>query len=276
MNKLYFGTAGIPLSTPDRNTLNGIPYLRQLGLDAMELEFVRSVNITEEKTQLVKAMANKHDITLSCHGQYFVNLNAKDPATLKASIERVLLASNRAWQCGAYSICFHMAYYMGDAEEIAYKHIKKNVRTIVKELQNSGNKIWLRPETGGKITQFSDVEWLVKLSQEVEQVQPCIDWAHHCARTNGRVNDYDNFKNILILIEERLGKDALNNMQMHIEGIEWNGKGERSHLNFADSAFNYKDALKAMKEFDVKGTLISESPNIEQDAIVARDYYEGL
>src|SRR3989344_2718381 len=274
--KLHFGTAGIPLGTPDRSTLNGIPYVKQLGFDAMELEFVRSVNITEEKAQIVKEMAKKHGITLSCHGQYFVNLNAKDPAILKASIERVLLASNRAWQCGAYSICFHMAYYMGTAEERAYENIKKNVKTVVKELQNNGNNIWLRPETGGKLTQFADVEWLVKLSQEVEQVQPCIDWAHHCARTNGRVNNYESFKNILIQIENGLGKEALHNLQMHIEGIEWNGKGERHHLNFADSAFNYKEALKAMKECNVNGTIISESPNIEEDAVIARNCYEAL
>ncbi len=274
--KLHFGTAGIPLGTPDRSTLNGIPYVKQLGLSAMELEFVRSVNITEEKAKLVKDSAKEHGVVLSCHGQYFVNLNAKDPAVLKASIERVLLASNRAWQCGATSICFHMAYYMGDSEEKAYEHIKKNVKMVVKELKNNGNGIWLRSETGGKITQFADVEWLVKLSQEVEQVRPCIDWAHHCARTNGRVNGYDGFRKILLQIEEGLGKEALNNMQMHIEGIEWSGKGERNHLNFAESAFNYKDALRTLKEFNVKGTLISESPNIEGDAIIARDYYESL
>ena len=68
----------------------------------------------------------------------------------------------------------------------------------------------------------------------------------------------------------------MHNLQMHIEGIEWNGKGERHHLNFADSAFNYKDTLKALKEFGVGGTLISESPNIEEDAIIAKNYYEAL
>ena len=78
--KLHFGTAGIPLGTPDRSTLNGIPYVKQLGLSAMELEFVRSVNITEEKAKLVKDSAKEHGVVLSCHAQYIVNINAKDPA----------------------------------------------------------------------------------------------------------------------------------------------------------------------------------------------------
>ena len=41
ISKLCFGTAGVPLSTPDRNIPNGVTHVRKLNLDAMELEFVR-------------------------------------------------------------------------------------------------------------------------------------------------------------------------------------------------------------------------------------------
>jgi deoxyribonuclease IV len=273
MNNLNFGTAGIPLSTPNRSTLNGIRQVKKLGLDAMELEFVRSVNITEEKAPLVKKISRDSNVILTCHGQYYVNMNAKDPAKLKASIQRVLLASNRAWQCGAWSICFHMAYYMGDRESVAYEKTKEQVKTVVRELKNTGNEIWLRAETGGKVTQFADIEDLIRLSQEVEQVLPCIDWAHHCSRSNGKVNSYEEFKNILVQIESGLGTEAIRNMHMHIEGIEWSEKGERNHLKFEDSKFKYQDALRAVKDFNVKGVMICESPNIEEDAIIAREFY---
>ena len=39
---------------------------------------------------------------------------------------------------------------------------------------------------------------------------------------------------------------------------------------------NYKDLLKAMKEFDVKGALVCESPNIEDDAKLIKEYYLSL
>ena len=68
MDKLLFGTAGIPISTPERNTLNGIEHVRKLGLDCMELEFVHSVNISEEKAPLVKEAAERSNVLLSCHG----------------------------------------------------------------------------------------------------------------------------------------------------------------------------------------------------------------
>lgn len=273
--KLHFGTAGIPLSTPGKaTTLDAFSHLNTLELDAMELEFVRSVHVKKDKAPLIKEAAQKHNIMLTCHGQYWVNLNAKDAAILNASINRVIEASTRANECGAWSICFHMAYYMKDTQIQAYENVKKNVKTIVKHLKDNNVNIYLRPETGGKLTQFADIDDLIKLSQEVEQVLPCIDWAHHCARTNGKVNSHSDFSKILEKIEKGLGRTALDNMHMHIEGIEWNEKGERNHVNFSETAFNYKDALKACKDFKVKGVIISESPNIEEDARTAKKYYE--
>ena len=62
MKKLLFGTAGIPISTPDRNTLNGVEHVRTLGLDCMELEFVHSVNISKEKAPLIKNTSSLYKI----------------------------------------------------------------------------------------------------------------------------------------------------------------------------------------------------------------------
>jgi len=38
----------------------------------------------------------------------------------------------------------------------------------------------------------------------------------------------------------------------------------------------WKDILKLLKEYRIKGIVISESPNIEEDAIRMRDYYKKL
>ncbi len=47
MKDLLFGTAGIPLSANPRTTGDGIKHVRNLGLGAMEIEFVRSINIID-------------------------------------------------------------------------------------------------------------------------------------------------------------------------------------------------------------------------------------
>ena len=69
---------------------------------------------------------------------------------------------------------------------------------------------------------------------------------------------------------------AINNFHGHVAGIEYGSKGEKKHLIFEESDFNYKDLLKAMKKFNIKGALVCESPNIEIDTKILKDYYESL
>ena len=61
MQNLLFGTAGIPLSSNGPTEI-GIKDVRKLDLDAMELEFVHSVNITKEKAPTVKKSAEDNNI----------------------------------------------------------------------------------------------------------------------------------------------------------------------------------------------------------------------
>lgn len=48
---LLFGTAGVPLSAKERSTEAGVKRVRELQLDAMEVEFVQGVRMGEEKAQ---------------------------------------------------------------------------------------------------------------------------------------------------------------------------------------------------------------------------------
>lgn len=272
--KLLFGTAGIPISTHG-DTLAGIKQVRNLGLEAMELEFVRSINLSKEKAPLVKAAAIKNNIFLTCHGQYYINLNSLEIEKLHASVNRILGAAKRAYDCGANSLTFHAGFYMKQEPEKVYQKIKERIEEIVKILQEEEVDLWIRPETTGKATQWGSLKEIVKLSEEVEQVLPCIDFSHLHART-GKENTLEEFRQQLALVEDKLGRAALDNMHIHLAGIHYTEKGERHHLNLRDSDMNYQDLLKAWKEFKIKGVVISESPNIEGDALMLKREYEKL
>src|SRR3989338_7046291 len=188
MHRLLFGTAGIPLITEPRNTIEGIKEVKALGLSAMELEFVQSVNIAEAAAPKVKAIANKEEIILTCHGQYFINLNAKEKEKIEASKKRILNAARIANACGAWSVCFHMAFNFKDQPATVYERVKNNLNEVIKTLRDEGNTIWVRPETTGKPTQWGDLQETVKLATELEQVLPCVDFSHLHARSNGKWN----------------------------------------------------------------------------------------
>ncbi len=273
---LYFGPAGIPLSVKKRSTVGGIKRVRELGLNAMELEFVRSINISEDKAPEVKEAAKEYGVLLTCHGQYYINLNSKDEAKIRASVERILKAAKIAYLSGAWSLTFHAAYYMDSEPQAVYKRVKNLLKDIVKELKDQGIEIWIRPETTGKPTQFGTLEELIKLSQEIEYVLPTIDFAHIHAREGGSYNTYNEFVDILVKLEEGLGRTVLNNMHIHVSGIEYGPKGELRHVNLKESDFNYKDLLKALKDFRVRGVIICESPNLEGDATLLKHTYLRL
>jgi len=275
-NKLLFGTAGIPITTPDRNTLNGVAYVRELKLDAMELEFVRMINISKEIAPKVKETAKKNDVVLTCHAPYYINLSSHEKAKARASVGRVLNSARIANLCGAFSVCFHAAFYQKDEPKKVYDNVRDAIEEITKTLKDEGNDIWVRPEITGKASQFGSITEILKLSAELDDVMPCIDFSHLCARENGKINSYDEFSKILEEVEKVLGKKGLENMHAHVSGIEYGEKGERKHLVLKDSEFRYKELLKALKEFKAKGVVICESPNIEEDALLMQKEYDMI
>lgn len=65
MNKLFFGTAGIPSSTPQAvSTLEGIKQIKKLNLNCMELEFVQGIYLSEENTLPLKEVSKKFKVFL--------------------------------------------------------------------------------------------------------------------------------------------------------------------------------------------------------------------
>lgn len=273
---LLFGPAGVPLSASSRSTLDGIPQVKKLGLDCMELEFVRGVRMSPDMAEQVKSLAEKHGVVLTAHAPYYINLNSSDSAKTQASIKRILETARITSICGGYSITFHAAYYMSLSKEKVYDVVKSHLRNITRTLKAEGVNLWIRPETTGKTSQFGDVDELIRLSQEVEQVLPCIDFAHLHARSNGKVNSYSEFCAVLERLEKGLGRQVLGNMHIHMSGIEYSEKGERNHLILKDSDMKYEELLKALNDFKCKGCIINESPNLEEDALLMKKTYQQI
>ena len=276
MKELLFGTAGIPHSSNPRTTLDGIKHVSNLGLGAMELEFVRNINISEEKAPNVKKAAQDNNIVLTCHAPYYINLNSLEKEKIKASIGRILNSARILSLCNGWSVCFHSGFYMGQEPKKVYDAVKSSLKEIISTLRNEGINIWIRPETTGKETQFGNMDEILQLSSEIDNVMPCVDFAHFHARTNGKYNTYKEFGGILEAIEKKLGKKGLENMHIHITGIAYGPKGEKNHLNLDESDLKYRELLKALKDFKVKGVVISESPNIEEDALMMKKVFERL
>lgn len=272
--KLNFLTAGIPLRTEPKDYEHAFEVLDDMKLDGIELEFVHGVRMGANSQDVVKNASQNFVIT--AHGPYYINLNSKEQEKIDASVVRIIDTALMADKVGAYSITYHAAFYMNNDKKIVFERVVNETKRIIDVVEKEGLKVWIRPETTGKGTQWGDLDEVIALSKEFKQVLPCIDFAHLHARTGGGVNEYKDFCNILERIGNEIGQYALDNFHGHLAGIAYSDKGEKNHLELEKSDMNYKDLLKAMKKFEVKGALVCESPNIEEDCKLIKDFYSSI
>jgi len=266
---MRFGTAGIPHSAKKKTTVDGILEIRRLGLDALEVQFVRGIKIGEDYAKVVGEVADKNGVTLSVHAPYYINLNSTDKEKLKNSIDRLVKTCKIAKIMNARNVVFHPAYYGKLSKETTYKNVLNALKIVLDEIDR---EIILRPETTGKPSQFGDLDEVIRLSSELDNVLPCIDFSHIHARYRA-YNSYEEFSEILERIEKELGTEAIKDMHIHLSGIEYTLKGEKRHLNLKESDMRYEELLKALVDYDANGTVICESPNLEEDAILLKNSY---
>lgn len=273
---LLFGTAGVPLSTKVRSTAEGVKRVRELQLDAMEVEFVQGVRMGEEKAKKVSEVAIEENIALSCHGPYWINFNSREPEKVVASAERLLHSARISKILGVRSVVFHPAFYHNDEPQIVLERTAHELLKVRETLNGEGNDVILRPETTGKPSQLGTLQEVLTLSQVVPGVLPCIDISHLHARSNGRINSYDEFCKVLEVAAETLGDRWVKNAHFHVSGIDYGMKGEKKHLILLESDLRYTELLKAFHTLGVEGIVICESPNLEEDALILKTTYHDI
>jgi len=242
----------------------------------MELEFVQGVRMSKEKAAQVGQVGREEGIVLSCHAPYWINLNSQEPEKIAASRERLMQAARVGAIIGVTGVVFHPAFYHGESSDVVLNKVAEQLAIVKENLDAEGIALDLRPETTGKPTQFGSLEEIVRLSQLVPGVLPCIDISHLHARSNGEINSYDEFCEVLEIVSEALGDRWVKNAHFHISGIDYGPKGEKKHVILQESDFNYQELLRAIHSFGIEGLVICESPNLEEDALILQEYYRSL
>ncbi|MGM0607025.1 MAG: TIM barrel protein [Candidatus Muiribacteriota bacterium] len=269
LSNILFGTAGKPHKATKVTSSEAVSIIKSINLDAFELEFVRSVNIKEKKALEIKENSEKENIKISCHAPYYINLNSKEDEKIQASINRIVKSAFILNKAGGNNLVFHSGFFLKLDYEKSIEKTINGLKKIRKILNSSGlSHIILRPELTGKKTQIGSIEELLLFSEEVENTLPCIDFSHYLAR---HVQE----KDFIVLFEtiNKRNSRFFENMHMHLSGIDFGIKGEKKHLNFKDSLIDYKKVINLLIEYNCKGTVICESPSLEEDALLLKNYY---
>jgi Endonuclease IV (EC 3.1.21.-) len=273
MVKIFLGPAGIPHASSKRNTLEGVKVVKDLGLNAMEVEFVQGVKMSEEMAEKVGKLASELGVRLSVHAPYAINLCSEDEAKIEASKKRLLETAIRAEKMGADAIAIHAAFYGRRGPEECYELVKEGLKEVVELSESQGlYNVKFGVETMAKDTAFGTIDEVISISKDVRRVIPYIDWAHTFARQGGQIN-YDEIINRLI---DELGLEHINS---HFESlVHRNGKYVDEHLPIDNETPPFRPLAEAiLKNERLKSiTLICESPELERDALKMRKVLEEL
>ena len=264
-----FGTVGSPTGTPKRpgGSVGAIEFSKSIALGALELGWVQSVRVSEATCALIKATGEEQVVALSVHAPYYINLNATGEEWPK-SRKRLMDAAHYGNLAGATDIIFHPGSYFGSDPAEVLKVAVPRLQGCVDELHRAGNPVTLRPETMGKSAMLGSFEDALAMSKAMEQVLPCLDFAHlHARPGDGTMNTYKEWAGYLEAYRRELGKDALKRLHIHLSGIEYGPKGEKNHLPLADADLDLKALFKALKDFGGAGRILCESPIMEEDAL---------
>jgi len=273
--ELRFGTAGVPDSTPQTSTLAALKHVHDLGLDGLEVEFVRGVKIGSETAGQIRDRAAALGLQLSVHAPYYINLNSPEPGKRIQSQDHLLRSARMAALMGARSVVFHAGYYGLQSPEKTMAAVRKELRDVVSVIRSERLPVTLRVETMGKRSQFGSLDECLTLCQDVDDLAPCLDFSHIHARGEVRANAYLDFHRIFKKVEKRLGAAALKDIHIHVSGIEYGDKGEIRHLNLPDADFRYDEWVGVLKDLDLAGLVICESPDREVDAVMLKRLYRS-
>lgn len=274
-----FGSVGTPRSTPKKpgGTIGTLIHLSQQDLKAFEIGWVRSVRVSEKTCAEIKENALELEMGLSVHAPYYINLNA-DKEEWPKSRKRLMDAAHYGNLAGATDIIFHPGSYFGLPAEQVLEVALPRLRDCVTELRQADNPVVLRPETMGKGAMLGSLEDTLIMSQEIEGVEPCLDFAHlHARPGDGSVNSFEEWSTMLAQYKKALGTPAMKRLHCHLSGIEYGEKGERNHLMLGDSDFDLTALLEALEQQGCGGRILCESPqDMDKDALLVKHAWEKI
>ena len=267
---MRFGPAGYPQGS--KNPEDGFNITRSLGLDALEVEFVRGARISEEKARANGQLAKDRDIRLSCHAPYFISFNSDKPETRDKSVDYVIDTVRAAHWLGAYIIVIHAASY-GKTPDTATQSVIDGLNRCRDIMDDEGIKdVTLGIETMGKTGQWGTLPEIEEVMRAVDGTAPVLDVAHTHARFHGSLKTEQDCRDLLDRFFPLAGPIA----HFHISCIKYGDKGEISHLPLEAADPDMSMFARVVETYDRECTFVCESPLQEKDAVVFRSYFTRL
>lgn len=258
-----------------KSTIQAPEWVAKMGLSAFEVNFGRGIRMSEATAKQIGDQAAIHNVLISAHAPYFINLASEDPIMIEKSygyFERCLTLLKIM---GGRDLVVHIGSQGTLSRETAIQNCKKNLSWVMKKLENNPNlegfnyRICL--ETMGRFYAIGNYEEICEICDVHARVIPTLDFGHINCLTQGGMRNDGAIEQVMDYCKLHIGKEKMQNVHIHFSPVKFGAKGELAHLNFSDAPEiflpPFEPLVKYIKKHKLAPTIICESADdMAQDA----------
>ena len=289
---LKLGPAGVPLSCKGRTIVEGMDDITSLGLDAMEIQTVRTVQPKHfDQYWQAGILSWDSDLEMNLHGPYYAELLGS-----KRERNRTLTKMEASMQAGKIVNARHLVYHVGPYGEYEPgTEANEQVANIFSGVVDRVHQIWgdkseeedyaafpwvhkSKPslvgiETSGRQELWGTVEEVIEVCNHVDGTVPVLNMAHIHARGHGRMRTSEDYSELFEQVRKDYGGKKF---YCHFAGIEHRMGNALHYTQIKKSDLKFEPFAEFLAEegswLDI--TIISDSPLLEHDAMYMLQHYD--
>ena len=289
---LRLGPAGVPLSCKGRTIVEGMDDITALGLDAMEIQTVRTVQPKHfDQYWQAGILSWNSDLEMNLHGPYYAELLGS-----KRERNRTLTKMEASMQAGKIVNARHLVYHVGPYGEYEPGiEANEQVANIFSGVVDRVHQIWgdkseeedyaafpwvhkSKPslvgiETSGRQELWGTVEEVIEVCNHVDGTVPVLNMAHIHARGHGSMRTSEDYSELFEQVRKDYGGKKF---YCHFAGIEHRMGNALHYTQIKKSDLKFEPFAEFLAEegswLDI--TIISDSPLLEHDAMYMLQHYD--
>jgi len=298
---IRFGPSGNDIlfyAQGNKTSVQAPAWLAAMGLSAFEVNFGRGIKMGDKMAQELGAEARKHNIAVSIHAPYYINLASPDPAYVKKSYGYIKSCLDVARKInsplqgegvappkggdgvGPSRLVVHIGSQCDLPREVAIENCKRNIKWVADELVKNGfTDFLLGIETMGRPKAIGNVREVCEICRDAgPYIVPVLDFGHINAIERGSLQKNPaRFREVIDYCIETLGREKMERVHIHFSAIEFTQNGECRHTTLDDPKWNFpfEPLAQVIKEYKLQPTIICESEDImAQDAKQLLDIWQ--
>ncbi|MFA5861411.1 MAG: TIM barrel protein [Candidatus Thermoplasmatota archaeon] len=269
---IYIGPAGVPLSCKGRTTLEGVQHVQELGLNAMEIQFVRGIRMDEQYAIEVGELGKELGVKLGVHSPYYTNICSDDPKTVEKSMDKIAMSGYFADIMKADVVVAHTGFYTSLSKEKTMEKAIESVTMLRDYFVDNKFCCKLGVEVMGKQQTVGNLDEVIGICKAVPGVVPIVDFAHIHARSNGGLKTKEDFQAVF----KKLDALKLKHIHSYFTGVKYMNGNELNHIPIKKGDLDFTPLVEVILENDYNITVTSVSPIVEHDAMYMKIILERV